>query len=97
MHFLVYFTLQVTLIMLNILHKDEDHENHARWIYLTTVLNIGQGWKYARMILTAWLKLVLMMPGAIPLMRIFFSAQAGTRALIKPSRAVLHTEYGEIS
>ena len=41
MYFLAYFTLQGTLIVLNTLHKVEDHENHARWIYLTTVLNMG--------------------------------------------------------
>ena len=27
--------------MLNTLHKVEDHENHAGWIYLTTVLYMG--------------------------------------------------------
>ena len=41
MHFLTYFTRQGTLIMLNALCKVEDHENHVRWIYLTTVLNMG--------------------------------------------------------
>ena len=34
-------TLQRTLIMLNTLCKVEDHENHVRWIYLTTVLYMG--------------------------------------------------------
>ena len=28
--------------------KVADHENHVRWIYLTTVLNMGEGQKYAR-------------------------------------------------
>ena len=28
--------------------KVADHENHVRWIYLTTVLCIGEGQKYAR-------------------------------------------------
>ena len=28
--------------MLNILHKVEDHENHVRWIYLTTILNMEE-------------------------------------------------------
>ena len=37
-----------TLIMLNTLHKVEDHENHVRWIYLTTVLKMGESQKYAR-------------------------------------------------
>ena len=48
MHFLAYFTLQCLLIMLSTLHKIEDHENHVRWIYLATVLNMGESWKYAR-------------------------------------------------
>ena len=49
--FLTYFALQCTLIVLNTLRKVEDHENHVRWIYLTTVLNMGQSQKYARMYL----------------------------------------------
>ena len=36
MHFLAYFTLQGMLVMINTLRKVEDHENHVRWIYLTT-------------------------------------------------------------
>ena len=48
MNFLTYFTLQGTLVILNTLHKVEDHENHVRWIYLTTVLYMGSQ-KYARM------------------------------------------------
>ena len=48
MHFLKYFTVQGTLIMLNTLHKVEDHENHVRWIYLTTVLYVRESQKYAR-------------------------------------------------
>ena len=31
--------------------KIADHENHVRWIYLTTVLCMGEGQKYAR---TTW-------------------------------------------
>ena len=27
------------------------HENHVRWIYLTTVLSMGEGQKYARNLL----------------------------------------------
>ena len=46
MHFLAYFTLQGTLIKLNIMCKVADYENHVRWVYLTTVLCMGQ--KYAR-------------------------------------------------
>ena len=38
-----------TLIKLNIMCKVADHENHVRWIYLTTVLCMGEGQKYARM------------------------------------------------
>ena len=34
--------------MLNTLRKFEDHENHVRCIYLTTVLNMGESQKYAR-------------------------------------------------
>ena len=34
-------TLQGTLIKLNTLCKVADHENHVRWIYLTTVLCMG--------------------------------------------------------
>ena len=30
--------------------KVADHENHVRWIYLTTVLCMGEGQKYARMV-----------------------------------------------
>ena len=48
MHFLAYFTLQGTLIKLNTLCKVADHENHVRWTYLTTVLCMGEGQKYAR-------------------------------------------------
>ena len=50
MHFLVYFTRQDTLVMQNTLCKVEDHANHARWIYLTTVLYmyIWERQKYAR-------------------------------------------------
>ena len=29
-------------VMLNILCKVEDHENHARWIHLATILNMGK-------------------------------------------------------
>ena len=32
--------------------KVEDHENHVRWIYLTTVLYMGESQKYARTIKT---------------------------------------------
>ena len=32
----------------NALRKVEYHENHARWINLTTVLNMGECQKYAR-------------------------------------------------
>ena len=35
------------LIKLNIMCKVADHENHVRWIYLTTVLCMGEGQKYA--------------------------------------------------
>ena len=49
MHFLAYFTVQGTLVMINTLRKVEDHENHVRWIYLTTVLYMGERQKYARM------------------------------------------------
>ena len=48
MHFLAYFTLQGTLVMLNTLRKVEDQENHVGWIYLTTVLYMGDSRKYAR-------------------------------------------------
>ena len=48
MHFPTYFTLQGTLIKLNTLRKVEDHENHVRWIYLTTVLYMGDSQKYAK-------------------------------------------------
>ena len=48
MHFLSYVTLQGTLVMLNTLHKVKDHHSHARWIYLTTVLYIGESQKYVR-------------------------------------------------
>ena len=34
---------QVTLIILTVLRKVEDHENHVRWIHLTTVLYMGGG------------------------------------------------------
>ena len=48
MHFLAYFTLQGMIVMLNTLRKIEDHENHVRWIYLTTVLYMGEIYNYAR-------------------------------------------------
>ena len=35
--------------MLNTLRKVEDHENHVRWIYLATVLNMGGGGKVRSM------------------------------------------------
>ena len=41
-------TLPGTLFMLNTLRKVEDHDNHVRWIYLTTVLYVGESQKYAR-------------------------------------------------
>ena len=47
-HFLAYFTLQGTLIVLNTLRKVEDRENHVRWIYLTTVLCMWESQNYAR-------------------------------------------------
>ena len=34
--------------MQNTLHKVEDHENHVRWIYPTTVVNMGVCRNYAR-------------------------------------------------
>ena len=34
MHFIAYFTLQGTLVMLNTLCKVEYHENHVIWTYL---------------------------------------------------------------
>ena len=34
--------------MLTTLRKVEDHENHVRWIYLKTVLNMGESQKYVR-------------------------------------------------
>ena len=33
-HFLAYFALQCTLVMLNTLRKIEDYDTHVRWIYL---------------------------------------------------------------
>ena len=48
MYFLAYLTLQGTLVMLNTLLNVEDHDNHVRWINLTTVLYIGESQKYAR-------------------------------------------------
>ena len=39
---LSYITLYITLIMLDTLRKIEEHENHVRWIYLTTVLDMGE-------------------------------------------------------
>ena len=48
MNFLTYLALRGKLIMINTLQKLEDHENHARWIYLTIVLNMGKSRKYAR-------------------------------------------------
>ena len=47
-HFLAYFTLQVTLIMLNTLRRVEDHETHVRLIYLTTVIKMVGSRKHAR-------------------------------------------------
>ena len=41
-------SLQGMLVMLNTLCTVEDHENHMRWIYLTTVLNMGECRNYAR-------------------------------------------------
>ena len=35
--------------------KVTDHENHVRWIYLTTVLCMGEGQKYARITCEEWL------------------------------------------
>ena len=52
MYFLAYFTLQDMLVMLNILRKVENHENHVRWIYIKTVLNMGDSRKYARINIT---------------------------------------------
>ena len=43
MHFLAYFTLQGTLIILNTLCKFEDHENHVRYIYLTKFCSLHGG------------------------------------------------------
>ena len=37
-----------TLIVLNTLRKVEDHDNRVRWIYLTTVLNMGESRMYAK-------------------------------------------------
>ena len=48
MYFLEYFTLQCTLVMLITLRKVDDHENHVRWIYLTTVLYMWRSQKYTR-------------------------------------------------
>ena len=50
MNFLAYFALQRTIVMLNTLRKVEDHENQVGWIYLTTVLYMGESQKYARSI-----------------------------------------------
>ena len=36
-----FIQVQDTFIMVNTLRKVEDHENHARWIYLTPVHNMG--------------------------------------------------------
>ena len=47
MHFRAYFTIQGMLNHAK--YKVEDHENHVRWIYLTTVLCMGESQKYARM------------------------------------------------
>ena len=49
-NFLAYFyiLMHFILIKLNTLCKVADHENHVRWIYLTTVLCIVEGQKYAR-------------------------------------------------
>ena len=44
----IYFTLQGTLILLNTLRNVAGRENHVRWIYLTTVLNMGDSRKHAR-------------------------------------------------
>ena len=46
--FSAYFTLQCTLIKLNIMRNVADHENHVRWVHLTTVLCMGECQKYAR-------------------------------------------------
>ena len=37
--------------MLNTLRKVEDHENHVRWMYLTTVLYMRESPKYAKMMI----------------------------------------------
>ena len=49
-HFLAYLTLQGTLVKLNALREIEYNEKYmyVRWIYLTTVLNMGESRKYAR-------------------------------------------------
>ena len=46
--FVTYFTLQGALIIINTLFKVVHHENHVRWMYLTTVINMGERRKYAR-------------------------------------------------
>ena len=43
MHFLSYITHQDMLVMLNTLHKVADHENHVKWIYLTTSCSVQWG------------------------------------------------------
>ena len=37
-----------TLMHFNIMRNVADHENHVRWVYLTTVLCMGKCQKYAR-------------------------------------------------
>ena len=44
MHFLAYFILQGEKYFV----QCEDNENHMRWMYLTTVLNMGVSLKYVR-------------------------------------------------
>ena len=38
---LAYFAIQGMLIMINILRKVANNENHRKWMYLITVLNVG--------------------------------------------------------
>ena len=47
MHFLAYFSMTKVRWSVNTLCKVEDHENHVGWIYLTTVLYMGESQKYA--------------------------------------------------
>ena len=46
LHFIAYLTLQGTLIKLNTRRKVEDHEQHVRWMYLITVIYMGESQKY---------------------------------------------------